>query len=274
MPAAWAARPGTASTATDSPPGHPMKLALLSDLHANRQALDACLQHARAQGASHFALLGDLVGYGADPVAVVEQAMALAEAGAWIVQGNHDAMALQPPAQAQTLGEQSAQWTHAQLTPAHRAFLQGLPLQAQFGQTLLVHASPERPERWRYVQDADVAQRNLAFVAEAHPALRHVFCGHVHQQALYYQGQGGKAMAFAPHAGVAIPVPAHRRWLATVGSVGQPRDGDPRAMYALLDTDAGRLSFQRVPYDHAAAAAAIRAAGLPAALADRLEQGR
>lgn len=251
-----------------------MKLALLSDLHANRQAFDACLQHARAQGAIHFALLGDLVGYGADPVAVVEQAMQLAEAGAWIVQGNHDAMALQPPTQAQTLGEQSAQWTHDRLTPAHRAFLAALPLQITLDNTLLVHANPEAPERWRYVQDADVAQRSLAFVAEQYPALRHVFCGHVHQQALYYQGQGGKAMAFAPHAGVAIPVPAHRRWLATVGSVGQPRDGDPRAMYALLDTDAGRLSFQRVPYDHATAAAAIRAAGLPAALADRLEQGR
>lgn len=252
----------------------PMKLALLSDLHANRQAFDACLAHARAQGATQFALLGDLVGYGADPAAVVAQAMALAEAGAWIVQGNHDAMALRPPSPARTLGEHSAQWTHDQLTPGQRAFLGALPLQAQAGSLLLVHASPEAPADWRYVRDADAAQRSLDFVKTAWPAVRHVFCGHVHAQALYYQGPGGRAMAFAPHPGVAIPVPGHRHWLATVGSAGQPRDGDPRAMYALFDAPGARLSFHRVAYDHAGAAAAIRAAGLPAFSAERLEQGQ
>ena len=81
-------------------------------------------------------------------------------------------------------------------------------------------------------------------------------------------------MAFEPTPGVAIPVRAHRAWLATVGSAGQPRDGDARAMYALYDEPGAQLTFVRVPYDHAAAAAAIRRAGLPAANADRLAKGR
>src|SRR5690349_10271784 len=103
-----------------------MKLALLSDLHANRHALHACLQHARAQGASRFALLGDLVGYGGEPVAVLETVMELVERGALVVRGNHDAAAHgeEPP---EATGEQlAAVWTRAQLGPAHRAFLASL----------------------------------------------------------------------------------------------------------------------------------------------------
>jgi diadenosine tetraphosphatase ApaH/serine/threonine PP2A family protein phosphatase len=101
-----------------------------------------------------------------------------------------------------------------------------------------------------------------------------VFTGHVHEQRLFYQGAVGKLMAFEPTPGVAVPVRAHREWLATVGSVGQPRDGDPRAMYALYDANNAQLTFLRVPYDHEAAAAAIRRAGLPEANAARLAKGR
>ena len=102
----------------------------------------------------------------------------------------------------------------------------------------------------------------------------HVFVGHVHEQALYYQGSGHSLMPFTPTAGVPVPLPRHRSWVATIGSVGQPRDGDPRAMYAIYDDTVGRLTFHRVPYDHAAAAAAIRRAGLPEFFASRLEEGR
>ena len=96
----------------------------------------------------------------------------------------------------------------------------------------------------------------------------------MHEQTLFYQARGRHPMPFTPTPGVPIPVPAHRHWLATVGSVGQPRDGRCDAMYALLDTDTLALQFQRVPYDHQAAAQAIRAAGLPEANARRLAQGR
>lgn len=252
-----------------------MKIALLSDLHANRQALAACLQHARAQGAEQFALLGDLVGYGGDPVAVVEQAMALAQEGAVCVLGNHDAMALAPPAAPRNRSELGAQWMHDQLGPEHLAFLTSLPLTARIGPSaLLVHASVDAPEQWRYVEDSGAAERSMAAAQAIDPAIRYVFCGHVHEQALYFLTPTAKLLRFAPEPGVPVPVLPHRQWLGIAGSVGQPRDGDARAMYALFDDLAAQISFHRVPYDHLAAAAAIRAAGLPAFYADRLEAGR
>lgn len=250
-----------------------MKLALLSDLHANARALAACLAHARANGATQFAFLGDLVGYGAEPVAVLEEVMALAEAGAWVVRGNHDTSAAHAPAQVVTVEHLSSQWTHAQLAERHRDWLAGLPLAGTAGDALLVHASAHEPDRWEYVDRAPLAQRCLD-AAQAQWGARLVFCGHVHQQQLWYRGADGRIAAFAPVAGVAVPLSAHRQWLAVVGSAGQPRDGDTRAMYALLDVAQGRLAFHRVAYDHAGAAAAVRAAGLPEAFAQRLERGR
>ena len=250
-----------------------MKLALLSDIHANIQAFDACLAHARAQGAQQFALLGDLVGYGADPVPVLKQAQALAEQGAWLIKGNHDAQAVSPPAEVKTVGESTADWTHAQLGSSQRQFLDELPMTLQHGSVMLVHASLDRPELWRYVTDARAAAASLDAVAS--PEVRHVFGGHVHLQTLYYRGAGTDAglMKFTPTPGVAVPLPGHRHWLATVGSVGQPRDGNQQAMYALFDTGLLQLTFYRVAYDVQAAAAAIRRAGLPDYFADRLEQG-
>jgi diadenosine tetraphosphatase ApaH/serine/threonine PP2A family protein phosphatase len=249
-----------------------MKLALLSDIHANIQALDACLAHARAQGAQQFALLGDLVGYGADPLAVLDRVQSLAAGGALIIKGNHDEMAVTPPTNAQHVGSSTAAWTHAQLSPDQRGFLDRLPLTVQQGAVLLVHASVNNPERWRYVTDERSAGASLDAAADR-PEVRYVFGGHVHHQTLYYRGAGAGLMAFKPTPGVAVPVPKHRHWLATVGSVGQPRDGHPLAMYALFDSDKAQLAFQRVAYDHQAAAAAIRQAGLPAYFADRLETG-
>ena len=250
-----------------------MKLALLSDVHANIQAFDACLDHATQQGATQFAVLGDLVGYGADPVAVVQRTQALVAAGAPVIKGNHDAMAVAPPEDVNNLGGITASWTHAQLDESHRAFLDDLPMTHQHQTVLLVHASVNEPELWRYVTDERAATASLD-AATAVPEVRHIFGGHVHQQTLYYRGAGAGLMRFMPTPGVAVPVPRHRHWLATVGSVGQPRDGNPQAMYALFDSDTWRLTFQRVRYDHHAAAAAIRRAGLPAFFADRLERGQ
>ncbi|WP_426306239.1 metallophosphoesterase family protein [Acidovorax facilis] len=252
-----------------------MKIALLSDIHANRQALDACLQHARAQGAEQFALLGDLVGYGGEPVAVVEQVRDLAQQGALCVLGNHDAMALAPPANPRNRSELGAQWTHDQLGNSHIVFLQSLPLTARLGESaLLVHASADMPAQWRYVEDSNAAERSMTAAQGIDSAIRYVFCGHVHEQVLYFLTPTAKLMRFAPEPGVPVPVPPHRQWLGIVGSVGQPRDGDARAMYALFDDTARQITFYRVPYDHLAAAAAIRAAGLPDFYADRLEHGQ
>ena len=250
-----------------------MKLALLSDIHANIQALDACLTHARAQGAGRFALLGDLVGYGADPVAVVEQVKVLVADGALVIKGNHDELAVNPPRQAITVGDSTAAWTHAQLDGAHREFLATLPLVVQDDMVLLVHASVDSPELWRYVYDHQAAALSLTAASKI-PEVRFVFGGHVHMQTLYFRDDGPTLSRITPVPGLAIALPPRGQLLGTIGSVGQPRDGDPRAMYVLLDTDLNELTFHRVPYDHESAAAAIRAAGLPTFFAVRLGIGR
>jgi diadenosine tetraphosphatase ApaH/serine/threonine PP2A family protein phosphatase len=250
-----------------------MKLALLSDIHANLGALEACIAHAGAQGAGRFAVLGDLVGYGAQPGEVVRRVRELAASGAIVLQGNHDALAVAPPAAARTLDESGAAWTHSRLAGDELAFLAGLPLIATDGAAFLVHASADAPRRWLYVDNEQRAQASLD-AACADPQVRYVFGGHVHQQTLYFRGTGRGLMAFEPTPGAAIPVPAHRRWIATVGSVGQPRDGNPAAMYAIFDAARAELSFHRVAYDHLAAAASVRAAGLPESFASRLERGQ
>jgi diadenosine tetraphosphatase ApaH/serine/threonine PP2A family protein phosphatase len=250
-----------------------MKLALLSDIHSNLHALDACLAHARAQGAQRFAFLGDLVGYGAHPGAVIDRIMLLTEEGALVLKGNHDQGAVHPPVTPQTVGDQSAAWTHAQLTSAQRAWLDQLPMTLQVGSALLVHASVNVPALWRYVTDTRSAAASLD-AAQQFSAVRYVFGGHVHAQTLYYRGAESGLMPFRPQNGVAIPVPKHRQWLATVGSVGQPRDGNPQAMYTLFDPERSQLTFHRVAYDNAGAAAAIRATALPEYFAQRLETGQ
>ncbi len=253
-----------------------MRLALLSDLHANLRAFEACLAHARAQGADRFALLGDLVGYGAEPAAVVDLAMQLHREGALILQGNHDFMAVhglpaRPPAND---AEAGVAWTRGQLSPAHRAFLEGLPMTQQVGDCLLVHATADDPTAWRYATTPPLVARSLEAAREQHGA-RCVFGGHVHEQRLWYAGRRGDLMPFDPPPGACVSLSKPRFWLATIGSVGQPRDGDTRAAYALYeDSPIPRLSFFRVHYDHAAAAEAVRASGLPVRLADRLLEGR
>lgn len=250
-----------------------VKIALLSDIHANLQALNACMAHAREQGIDRWALLGDLVGYGGNPREVVNLAMQLADEGAWLIQGNHDVMAVMPPTDDQSLGSSTAQWTFQQLDVSQRAFLKSLPLTAMSGPLLLVHASAHAPDRWHYVDSERAADLCADHALQNHDA-RHVVVGHVHQQTVYYRGTGRSMMRFEPTPGVPVPMPSHRRWVATVGSVGQPRDHKPEAMYAIYDEAAGRMTFHRVAYDIAAAASAIRDAGLPEFFAERLANGR
>lgn len=252
-----------------------MKYALLSDLHGNLHALDACLAHARAQDVHQFAFLGDLVGYGAYPAQVLERVMALVSCGAPCVRGNHEEVTLNPPEVIRRAQDESAAWTHAQLNPMQLSFLNNLPLTAKLEMdALLVHASADKPENWHYVEDSNAAERSMRAAAEHDPAIRYVFSGHVHSQALYFLTPTAKLMRFTPEPGVSIPVPPHRQWLAIIGSCGQPRDGDPRAMYAVYDSEAALMTFHRVDYDYVAAAAAIRATHvLPEFFADRLEQG-
>jgi diadenosine tetraphosphatase ApaH/serine/threonine PP2A family protein phosphatase len=246
-----------------------MKLALLADLHANLEALQACLEHARGEGAEAFAFLGDLVGYGADPVAVLDVVASHAARGAIVVRGNHDAAVLERGAETMhPSAEAAVAWTRAQLADEHRAFLASLPALVRRGQAAFVHASADRPEDWTYVTDPLRAAQSLDAAGATY-----VFCGHVHEPVLYYGAAPDRPAPFHPLPGVPIPVPPRRRWLAVVGSAGQPRDGKTAACWALWDDARDRLTFHRVPYDVSAAAAKVRAAGLPERLAHRLELG-
>jgi diadenosine tetraphosphatase ApaH/serine/threonine PP2A family protein phosphatase len=244
-----------------------MVLALLSDVHANLEALEACLKHARESGATRFAFLGDLVGYGADAGAVVSVVMRHAQEGALVVKGNHDdAIARGAPYMNDAVRESIA-WAHEQLTPEQRDFLAALPLSRRDGQSFYVHASAASPQRWTYIDSPAAALRSMR-AAEA----IYTFGGHVHEQVLFAEVEAG-AKEHRPVSASAISVASHRRWLALVGSVGQPRDGRPAAGYALFDEPRARITFYRLPYDHDAAAAKIRNAGLSAALAYRVARG-
>ena len=247
----------------------PMRLALLADVHSNLEALQACLEHARVAGADRYAFLGDLVGYNADPVAVIDLVRSHADAGAVVVMGNHDAAVVDEPSEFMGVGVAEAiRWTRRQLDEDRLAFLAHLPLTARDGDCFFVHASADAPERWTYIHDGWRA----AFSMEAAQAT-YVFCGHVHEPMLYFVGADQRPQPFQPVPGVPIPVAGHRHWLTIVGSCGQPRDGNPAACYAMLDTGQPSLTYWRVPYDAETAAYKVRAAGLPGEFARRLERG-
>ncbi|NRF67885.1 metallophosphoesterase family protein [Aquincola sp. S2] len=247
-----------------------MKTALLSDLHANREAVEAVLEHAHAHGAQAYVLLGDFVGYGADPGWVVDEVRALVRGGALAVQGNHDrAVVLGPTATMRPEPRRVVEWTRNQLDAAQIDFLASLPLQQQQGDRLYVHANAWAPSEWEYIVGRTDAVRSLHATR-----CRYTFCGHMHEPKLYHLSSVGKCGDFVPTPGVAIPVPPHRQWLIIPGSAGQPRDGNPAAAYAIFDDAEHSITYHRVPYDHEAAGAKIRAADLPQRLASRLEDGQ
>jgi diadenosine tetraphosphatase ApaH/serine/threonine PP2A family protein phosphatase len=245
-----------------------MIIALLSDIHSNLEALRACLAHAREQGVRRHAFLGDLVGYGADPAAVIEVVSEHASRGDLVVKGNHDEAISGSTAYLNDAAAESIAWTREVLGTAHLKFLASLPYALTEGPACFVHASAASPKRWDYVDSPTAALKSVDAAL-----VPYTFSGHVHDQILYHQGSSGRMIPFRPRPGTAIPASSRRRWLALVGSVGQPRDGNPAAAYTIADLDAGRITFHRIPYDHMAAAQKIRAAGLSGAIAYRIERG-
>ena len=202
-----------------------MKIALLADIHANLGALRACLRHAEERAVDRYAFLGDLVDYGAEPGPVIDVIAQYAAAGAIVVRGNHDTMP-------ETI-----------LTPMQREFLQSLPLCVRDGDLCFVHSSARAPESWEYIQTAAAARETIDAAQTTY-----TFAGHVHDQVLYFKTLAGKTAPFRPISGSAVPLPSHRGWLAIVGSVGQSRDDDPAAAYAIFDDAAEEMTFYRVPY--------------------------
>jgi predicted phosphodiesterase len=244
-----------------------MRVAVLSDIHSNLVALDAVLAHAGTVDAVWH--LGDVVGYGPDPDGVVAR---LIEIGAVGVRGNHDAAALggreiewfNPEARA------AAEWTRDTIDGTTRAWLSALPERHAIDRMTLVHGSPRDPIR-EYVSSADVALENLA-VLETDFGLH----GHTHVPVAFCLGPDERLQVVGPGPGPGASGPLvleGQRALINPGSVGQPRDGDPDASYLVLDPEAASVTWHRVAYDIAAVQAAIRAAGLPGRLADRLAFG-
>lgn len=247
-----------------------MKIAVLSDIHSNLEALRACLIHARFHGAEQYVFLGDLLGYGADPGACLEIIANMVDDGAIAVLGNHDEAVLGGLCENLAyVARDAIYWTRQQLQPKELDFVRNLPLLKQTGDVFYTHASADAPERWTYITNVASAAKCMAVSGK--PL---TFVGHVHHQVLYYSDEGNKVRSFVPVLEVAIPLMLRRRqWLAIAGSVGQPRDGNPAAAYVLHDTQHQTVTFFRVPYDHWRAARKVRAAGLPERLAHRLETG-
>jgi diadenosine tetraphosphatase ApaH/serine/threonine PP2A family protein phosphatase len=246
-----------------------MRIAVLTDIHANREAFEAVLADVAAHGVDRIALLGDIVGYGADPGWCCDRAADLVSRGAICVRGNHDNAASGASEAMSSLARMALDWTRDRLAMGHVEFLAGLPLTAETEGVLFVHASANHPEEWSYVtSDTRAAPSFRACGA------RVILCGHVHVPLLASCDIGGvvRAQAFKP--GLPIPLLPSRRWLAVVGSVGQPRDGVAQAGWALVDTAKQELTFRRTPYDVAMAVEKVREAGLPEELAVRLLVGR
>ena len=210
---------------------------------------------------------GDIVGYGPEPDAVVDR---LASAGALGVRGNHDAAAcgeiqidwFNPEARS------AMEWTRGAISEATRSWLRGLPERRQEGDFTLVHGSGRDPT-WEYVTSAVMAHRSLAAMTT-----RHGLNGHTHIPVAFLEtgDRIGRAGPDGDPGDTTISF-EDGRVLLNPGSVGQPRDGDPRASYLILDTDAMTATWQRVAYDVAAVDAAMRAVGLPSRLAERLHHG-
>ncbi len=249
-------------------PGEIMWIGIFTDIHANREALEACLDHARRGGIGRFIFLGDYVGYGADPAFAVDAVMREVERGAVALAGNHDAAIAVGTAGMNAVAADAIDWTRPKLDATQREFLARLPLTFEESGRLFVHASAHAPRHWEYVTSVESASRSfMSTRAQA------TFCGHVHVPELYHLSPTGKLAGFQPVQAVEIPLLAHRRWLAVIGSVGQPRDYNPAACYGALDTERNVLVYVRVPYDNETAARKVHEAGLPAILSHRLIEG-
>jgi diadenosine tetraphosphatase ApaH/serine/threonine PP2A family protein phosphatase len=225
------------------------------------------LADAAGEGSTALLCLGDVVGYGADPVACVER---VAERASAIVAGNHEhgATGLLDLAWFNEAAARAARWTRARLDSDHQRYLMALPLRAEVEGATLVHASPRSPGDWDYlVEPAD------GFDVFTDFDTRLCFVGHSHLPAVWSVGSSGRAFSPLDRHAEGVRLEDGRRYIVNVGSVGQPRDRDSRAAYALWDVDGRTVTIRRVLYDIREAARKILSAGLPRRLADRLAHG-
>ncbi len=231
-----------------------MKLAFISDIHGNLEALNVALEIIEGQAVDEIICLGDVVGYGANPCECLELVRLKTDK---IILGNHDAAAVEKtdPNYFNEFAREAVFWTQSVLSEDQKTFLKSLPLSLKMDALHLVHGSPDAPEHWNYIFSPYDAIRQFAHIDGDV-----CFVGHSHVSGDYFEGD--------PETG------KRAKRIINVGSVGQPRDHDPRLCFATYETESDEVEFIREEYDSEVAAAKIRAAGLPAFLADRLGWGR
>ncbi len=251
-----------------------MRLLILSDIHANLEALEACLDAAPEY--DHVYNLGDIVGYGADPNAVTERSR---ELGSVFVRGNHDkaCSGISSIDDFNPIAGLAALWTQQQLTPDHLEFLRRLPQGPvePIENVQLVHGSPRD-------EDEYILMANDAYAVLAQSAVPLIFFGHTHVQRCFLLEAGastGKSLVPVQTPGkgkqaIKLELQANTKYMINPGSIGQPRDNDPRAAFLLYDTEENTITLYRVPYDIQRTQKKIIAAGLPERLALRLAEGR
>ena len=239
-------------------------IAIFGDIHANIDALQVVLEDCRSQGVTEYLCTGDVVGYNACPHECLEIVRSL---GCPVVKGNHDHYV----ASQRNLDDFNphaaavVEWTRGQLSDEEVAYLHDLPFSVTKTGLTLVHSTMDRPENFGYVFDNQQAETN--FIQQKTPICFH---GHTHCPMIYEKQMAG-VYRIDPQDFTLAP---GRKYFINVGSVGQPRDGDPRATYVIYDPMKRRISYRRLEYDIAAAQERIRAAGLPERLAERLRFGQ
>ncbi len=243
-----------------------MRIVLVSDIHSNAVALAAVL--GALPRYDELWCLGDTIGYGPEPNVCLQKMRDLAK---YALTGNHDlaSLGLVSLADFNALARTANQWNNQQLEPELRAYLQALPDRLPVPpEATLAHASPRDPV-WEYILDAGTAQVNLK-----HFDTPLCFVGHTHVPTIFVKHDNGKTEFRRGTPGEILELKQGSRYIINPGSIGQPRDGDPRAAYAVWDTEAHTIRFNRVEYDISATQRKMRAAGLPDMLADRLAFGR
>ncbi|HEX8680234.1 MAG TPA: metallophosphoesterase family protein [Chthoniobacterales bacterium] len=240
-----------------------MRFAIFSDLHANLEAMQAVLEDARAKDCTHYICLGDLVGYNANPHECVE---IVRQMDCPVVKGNHDEQACltESTRDFNDLAERAITWTRENLPEHDKQWLAELRMTRQVRDFTIVHATLDTPAEWGYVFN------NLDAVASfTYQHTTVCFFGHTHVAGAFVRDDGVKRVKVEQ-----LMIEPGKKYFINTGSVGQPRDGDPRAAYCIYHIDRAVVEQRRIRYDLPTAQKKIIAAGLPRLLAERLELGR
>lgn len=241
-----------------------MRYGIISDIHSNLEALKRVLDQLKDESIDRYICLGDIVGYAANPN---ECADMVREVTDLVIAGNHDyaAIGLTDISFFNPVAAQAAIWTGKALSPDNTNYLKNLRLSFALEDLLFVHSSPSNPELWHYILSLNDAKQEFSLFRE-----RICFLGHTHYPVTFTERSGKYGVIEDP----SFRIQEDYRYIVNVGSVGQPRDLDPRASYAIYDPDQRVVEIKRLPYEIEVTQDRIRKAGLPEFLAQRLELGR